>query len=529
MEAYPQGHNDPTTELRSIVQGIDQALLSDEISVRLQQRNPWLQVLFEARVIPDRTVCIPLARRAVQQCHLAGVQAIVIYGRRWGQHEPDWTYKYPLREFTPRGTSRVRSPQSSESPQTPAAAPSSQSRSNRLVMRVSALSLLGFSFGGLWGLLDHSQLQGQSRQLGQTVLATISQNLDRLTPSSSPQSPAETNLSEVLPETPEIPTPNLPSSIRIKAVGDMILGTNYPSHRLPADPSLFFANVMKDLQGADILFGNYESTLTDHPNSPKDTSRGTQFAFRSPPSYRYLLQDAGFDIVSLANNHSMDFGEIGLRDTIRNFNDVGIATVGERYQITYLNVEDVTIAFIGFSTYDFHNDINNIELARQLIAEADKQAEVIVLSIHAGAEGTGAMHVSDRQEYFLGEDRGNIVGFSREAIDAGADLILGHGPHIPRAINLYNDRLIAYSLADFVGYQTLSTEGALAYSLILEVELNLEGEFISGQIIPIHLGTTGIPVPDGQFRTVNLIRNLTQTDFPNAPIMIDEQGQLLVK
>ncbi len=523
MEAYPQGHNDPTTELRSIVQGIDRALLSDEISVRLQQRNPWLQVLFEARVIPDRTVCIPLARRAVQQCHLAGVQAIVIYGRRWGQHEPDWTYKYPLREFTPR------SPQSSQSSQTPAAAPSSQSRSNRLVMRVSALSLLGFSFGGLWGLLDHSQLQGQSRQLGQTVLATISQNLDRLTPSSSPQSPAETNLSEVLPETPEIPTPNLPSSIRIKAVGDMILGTNYPSHRLPADPSLFFANVMKDLQGADILFGNYESTLTDHPNSPKDTSRGTQFAFRSPPDYRYLFQEAGFDIVSLANNHSMDFGEIGLRDTIRNFNEVGIATVGERYQITYLDVEDVTIAFIGFSTYDFHNDINNIELARQLIAEADKQAEVIVLSIHAGAEGTGAMHVSDRQEYFLSEDRGNIVGFSREAIDAGADLILGHGPHIPRAINLYNDRLIAYSLADFVGYQTLSTEGALAYSLILEVELNLEGEFISGQIIPIHLGNTGIPVPDGQFRTVNLIRNLTQTDFPNAPIMIDEQGQILVK
>lgn len=526
MEAYPQGHNDPTTQLESIVEGINQALRSDHVSVRLQQRNPWLQVLFEARFIPDRTVCIPLARQEVQQCHLAGVQAIVIYGRRRGQHEPDWTYKYPLREFTPRGASGGRSPQS---PEKSAAAQSSQSRSNRLVMRVSALSLLGFSFGGLWGLLDHGQLQVQSRQLGETVLATISQNFDRLTPSSSPQSPVETNLSEVLPETPEIPTPNLPSSIRIKAVGDMVLGTNYPSDRLPADPSLFFANVMKDLQGADLLFGNYESTLTEHPYSTKDTSRGTQFAFRSPPSYRYLLQEVGFDIVSLANNHSMDFGEIGFRDTIRNFNEVGIATVGERDQITYLNVEDVTVAFIGFSTYEFHNEINNIELARRLIAEANKQAEVIVLSIHAGAEGTGAMHVSDRQEYFLGEDRGNIVGFSREAIDAGADLILGHGPHIPRAINLYNDRLIAYSLADFVGYQTLSTEGALAYSLILEVELNLEGEFISGQIIPIHLGTSGIPVPDSQFRAVNLIRDLTAIDFPNAPVTIDDQGQILVK
>lgn len=521
MGRQPERYHPQTRNLDARIQAIHWSLRSDAIVVRMQEQAPWLQVLFEAPFIPDRSVCIPLARRELQDYTRAGVRAIVIYGRRLGEREAQWTYKYPLKEFSPA----VAQPHSSAVPTSQAP----QKRSNRLLIRVSALSLVGFSLGGVWGLLDHHQLQAYSSELSQTLMTSLSQNLDRLGTSSSDPSLAETNLTEILPETPEIPTPNLPSSITIKAVGDIIPGTNYPSHRLPPDPGVFFAQVQQDLQGADILVGNYESTLTDHPYSIKDTSRGTQFAFRSPPSYANLFREVGFTILSIANNHSMDFGEVGFRDTVRHLNAADVATTGEKGQITYLKVEDATVAFIGFSTYDFHNSINDYEGAKQLIREAKKNAAIVVLSIHAGAEGAGAMRVGDRQEYFLGEDRGNIVRFSREAIEAGADLILGHGPHIARAINLHNNRLVAYSLADFLGYQTLSTQGALAYSLILEVELNLDGEFLSGRIIPIHLGNDGIPRPDPQFRTVDLIRTLTAQDFPNAPLTIDDKGQILVK
>ncbi|WP_219729949.1 CapA family protein [Sodalinema gerasimenkoae] len=524
MERQPDPYNSQMSNLEALIQAIRWSLRSDAIVVRMQEQQPWLQVLFEAPFIPDRTVCIPLARRELQDYTSPGVRAIVIYGRRLGDQEAQWTYKYPLKEFSPT----VAPPQSSAAPSRPS--PQAPKRaSNRLLIRVSALSLLGFSLGGVLGLLDHPQLQRLTSQLSQTLVASFSQNQEYLATSSTNPPAAETNLTEILPQTPEIPTPNLPSSITIKAVGDIIPGTNYPNHRLPADPGVFFAQVQQDLQGADILFGNYESTLTDHPHSIKDTSRGTQFAFRSPPSYADLFREVGFTILSIANNHSMDFGEVGFRDTIRRLNAADVATTGEKEKITYLEVEGVKVAFIGFSTYDFHNSINDYEGAKQLIREANKNAGIVVLSIHAGAEGVGAMRVGDRQEYFLGEDRGNIVRFSREAIEAGADLILGHGPHVARAINLHNNRLIAYSLADFLGYQTLSTQGALAYSLILEVELDLDGEFVSGRIIPMHLGNDGIPRPDPQFRSVDLIRNLTAQDFPDAPLVIDEKGQITVK
>jgi poly-gamma-glutamate capsule biosynthesis protein CapA/YwtB (metallophosphatase superfamily) len=116
--------------------------------------------------------------------------------------------------------------------------------------------------------------------------------------------------------------------------------------------------------------------------------------------------------------------------------------------------------------------------------------------------------------------------FSRTMIDNGADLILGHGPHVPRALELYKGKLIAYSLGNFMGYQTLSTDAELAYSLVLEVELNNQGDFVSGKIIPVHLNSEGIPYPDQQGRSIRLIRQLTQSDFPNTPLTIDKHGQI---
>lgn len=328
-----------------------------------------------------------------------------------------------------------------------------------------------------------------------------------------------------------IPSSDLSNvSFTLKAVGDIIPGTNYPYNKLPQKRELLFSHVKSQLQGADLVFGNFESTLTNHPHSAKNIGRGMVFAFRTPPDYTKLLKEAGFNILNIANNHSFDFHEKGFKDTIDNINQHGMKAVGKKDQIVYETVNNLKVAFIGFSNYDgVHNSILNIKASQALIKKAKEQANIVVISIHAGAEGTGALNVKNKTEYFYGENRGNLVLFSRSAIDAGADLILGHGPHVPRALELYKGKLIAYSLGNFLGYRTLSTSGVLGKSLILEAKLNGEGDFISGKIIPIKLNSSGIPYVDNDFHSVGLIRNLTQSDFPETPLKIDNKGLILKK
>ncbi|WP_261196542.1 CapA family protein [Laspinema olomoucense] len=319
--------------------------------------------------------------------------------------------------------------------------------------------------------------------------------------------------------------PNQP--ITIKAVGDIIPGVDFPSNKLHPQPEQLFEAVTPYLQGADLVFGNFESTLTNHPYSGKDVSRPNVFAFRTPPSYTRLLKEAGFNILSVANNHSLDFTEQGFEDTIKNIEAAGMVAASRKGEITYTTVNDIPIAFIGFSTYSYHNSILDLDAAKALVAEAQEKATLVVISFHGGAEGTGALHVKNRTETFFSENRGNLVEFSRMMIDAGADLVLGHGPHVPRALEVYKGKLIAYSLGNFMGYRSLSTVAELGYSLILEAEIDLEGNFIGGQIIPIHLNSQGIPSYDAQNRTVKLMQKLTQSDFPETPLSIEADGKIV--
>ncbi|AFY81462.1 CapA family protein [Oscillatoria acuminata] len=328
-----------------------------------------------------------------------------------------------------------------------------------------------------------------------------------------------------LSELVESSIPNRP--IIIKAVGDIIPGVDFPTNKLHPQPEQLFQGVTPYLQGADLVFGNFESTLTNHPYSAKDVSRPNIFAFRTPPSYTRLLKEAGFNILSVANNHSLDFTDQGFEDTIKNIEAAGMVAASRKGEIAYTTVNDIPIAFIGFSTYSYHNSILDLDTAKALVEEAQENATLVVISFHGGAEGTGAIHVKNRTETFFGENRGNLVEFSRAMIDVGADLVLGHGPHVPRALEVYKGKLIAYSLGNFMGYRSFSTVAELGYSLILEAELDLEGNFIAGQIIPIHLNGQGIPSYDSQNRTVKLMQKLTQSDFPETALSIEADGKIV--
>lgn len=317
--------------------------------------------------------------------------------------------------------------------------------------------------------------------------------------------------------------------ITIQAVGDVIPGTNYPNHRLPRDRNqLIPKSVRAYLQRADLLLGNLETSLTTYPYSSKDINQGQIFAFRSPPAYAQLFADVGFDVFNMANNHALDFGKVGFRDTVNNLAAVGIETLGHKNQILYKQIRNVPVAMIGFTTYDIYNSMHDLETAKALVQEARTNANLVIISMQAGAEGTGAMHVKNQTEYFYGEDRGNSMKFARTMIDAGADLVIGHGPHVPRAMEIYKGKLIAYSLGNFIGYRTLSTEGETSYSMILEVKMNPDGELIGSKIIPVKINKQGIPQIDQRFRTVSLLRYLNKNAFPDKPMKINKKGEIVL-
>jgi poly-gamma-glutamate synthesis protein (capsule biosynthesis protein) len=297
----------------------------------------------------------------------------------------------------------------------------------------------------------------------------------------------------------------------IKAVGDMVLGTTWPEDRIPPDVEhRFFDGVAQTLSGSDIVFGNLEGTLTDSEETTKDPSRGTQYAFRMPPRFAGVLRDAGFNVLSLANNHSSDFGPSGLEDTVSALSNHGILAVGLQNEIVYQEIRGSRIAWIGFSYLGLHNNIHDMDEVARLVSEADRKATLVIVTFHGGAEGSDALRVIDGKEEYLGENRGNLVRFARTAVESGADLVLGHGPHVLRGVECYWQKLIVYSLGNFVGYQAFSTKRAAAISVILDVTLDEDGWLRRVEFHPVRFTGEHLPTIDSRRRALYLLNDLSQ-------------------
>lgn len=323
--------------------------------------------------------------------------------------------------------------------------------------------------------------------------------------------------------------------LTIAAAGDIMLGSPFPNEsRMPPNDGVdLLRDVTPILEKADIAFGNLEGPLADGGVSVKcGRGRPNCYAFRMPTRYGKYLKDAGFDVLSVANNHASDFGDAGRTSTRKTLDDLGIKHAGsdkDQFSTTYLESRGKTVAFIGFAHNSLVPNVNDLSFARQLVLAADKKADIIVVSFHGGAEGTDSYHVPNRTEMFFGEARGNLPLFSRTVIDAGADLVLGHGPHIVRGMEIYKDRLIAYSLGNFATYGWFRLEGGTAESMILEVTLNADGSFSSGKINPVMLEGRGIPVLDKTNSAIKTVRRLSAEDFgTNAPKIADD-GTISVK
>jgi hypothetical protein len=312
------------------------------------------------------------------------------------------------------------------------------------------------------------------------------------------------------------------NSVTISAVGDTELG-NTPD--LPPSPSTYLQPVESAL-AAPIVFGNLEGTLTDGLAS-KCTSGSTNcYAFRTPPDYAQILRQAGFTVLNSANNHSHDFGLQGVTDTSAALQTAGITQAGLPGQIGIVSDGSTKVAFVDFAPYANVNNLLDFTAAKQLITQASTEAQVVVVYMHAGAEGGTADHVTGQEETEDGEDRGNAKAFAHAAIDDGAALVIASGPHVLRGMEFYNGHLIAYSLGDFAGYGNFSTAGDLDLSAILTVTLGANGNYVSGHFTSLLLDGSGQPRVDPSGTSATFVNQLSSTDFSAAAAIVGPNGQI---
>jgi capsule synthesis protein PGA_cap len=342
-------------------------------------------------------------------------------------------------------------------------------------------------------------------------------------PSSSPALLQSTSENAVPPSSPS-------DEIIVTAVGDVMLGTAFPDEStLPLnDGADLLTEVTPFLKRGDVVYGNLEGPMIDGGDSPKCRGKkiGTCFAFRVPTHYGKYLQDAGFTAMGLANNHAMDFGLEGRASSRQVLDAMQIAHTGEVGDIARLTVKGRKVAIIAFATYPGAYNFLDLEDSLQAIRSLKAESDLVIVGFHGGAEGATHQHVLEGDETFLGEDRGDLRRFTHAAIDAGADLLLGSGPHVVRAMEIYKGKLIAYSLGNFATYGPFNLNAENGLTLVLEAHLAADGTFLRGKAYPVKQEKPGGPKLDPDKKIWPVLRGLSNVDFPQTAIVVGPQGEL---
>jgi hypothetical protein len=312
-----------------------------------------------------------------------------------------------------------------------------------------------------------------------------------------------------------------PATFSLTWVGDIAFARD---HGLPPNGGAgYFKSVESYLKAGDISTGNLEGTLG---RGGPSKCKGNCFAFQAPPSYAGVLRRAGLQLVNMANNHSRDFGASGLSQTLTALEGAKLAHTGLAGEVEFRKVNGVKVAFLGFAPYPWTSPLTDIPAAKQMVAGAAGRADVVVVFIHAGAEGAGATHTPHGAETAFGENRGAPRAFAHGVIDSGADAVLGSGPHVLRGIECYRHAVIAYSLGNFAAHRTLSNSGVTGLSGVLKVSIDGGGAFQGGQLWPVKLQGPGRPVRDRTRASVKLVRRLSSEDFGKRACPMTEKGRL---
>ncbi len=312
--------------------------------------------------------------------------------------------------------------------------------------------------------------------------------------------------------------------ITVIGVGDIMMGTTYPSSDLPPDDGRgLFEGVKEVLEDADFTMGNLEGPFLNSGGTPKECLTPERcYSFRVPERYGQYLNDAGFDYMNLANNHGFDMGPKGREATYKVLDENDIVYSGTTDQPTVtVEFKGLKVGIAGFAPNRGTMNINNKELAEETIKELKSECDLVFVFFHGGAEGAGAQNVPKRKEIFLEENRGDVYEFAHLVIDAGADLVIGSGPHVTRAVELYNDRFIAYSLGNFCTYGKFSLAGPQGIAPIIKVYMKKNGEFMKAEVTSVKQVRRGFPVIDESETALKTLKKLTKTDFGESSFKIN--------
>lgn len=323
-------------------------------------------------------------------------------------------------------------------------------------------------------------------------------------------------------------------SMTFAFVGDIMPGTTFPDTPkgayLPSDSGkTLFADCRELLLKADVAAGNCEGVLME-PGSPSKDCHNPKlcFTFRIPPYMTGPFTDAGFDFMNMANNHSEDFFSAGTKSTFARLTEAGIASAGieELNPTAVIERNGRKIGFAGFSTGGTTPSVIDIEEARRIVGELAKTCDIVVVAVHAGAEGTAYQHVPRKMEIFHGWQRGDVYKFAHAVIDAGADIVWGHGPHVVRGAELYKDRLVMYSLGNFCTPFRMNVTGSTGVAPLITMTTDGEGRFLGGQIHSFRQVKRVGPRHDPSGTAATQIKSLSEADFPESPLRITSTGAL---
>jgi len=322
--------------------------------------------------------------------------------------------------------------------------------------------------------------------------------------------------------------------ITITGVGDIMLGSTFPNSNFlpPCDnPLLLLGDLSDTLAASDITFGNLEGSFLNE-GVPVKKCRDTTicYLFRMPERYAGALAVSGFNILNLANNHFGDFGYPARVRTMKLLDSLGINYGGiMEHPWSVFRKDSITYGFCAFAPNAGTMDINDTVEAEAIVKKLADTCDIVIVAFHGGAEGADFQHVPKYEEIFYGENRGDVHAFAHRMIDAGADVIFGSGPHVTRAIEVYKERFIAYSLGNFCTYGRFNIQGPGGIAPLIKVKVDSTGRFISGRIIPVFQSRPeGVRI-DPEKRVISKIRDLTASDFPDAVVNISENGYISYK
>jgi hypothetical protein len=315
-----------------------------------------------------------------------------------------------------------------------------------------------------------------------------------------------------------------PGPVTISWVGDMSLSSDLGLPPLRGAGPL--EGVRGELRASDLALGNLEGALGSGGRSKCRPGSKHCVTFRAPASYARVYARAGFDVLNLANNHSYDFGPKGSAATVRALDRVRIGHAGRAGEVELRRIRRTTVALIGFAPYAWASPLRDLPAARALVGRASRRADVVVVMMHAGAEGADRTHTPHGLERAFGENRGNTRAFAHAAVDAGADLVVGSGPHVVRGLEVYRGRLIAYSLGNFLAYNTLIRGGVLSLSGILRVRLDGSGRPLAARWVSIRLVDPGVPRVDPSGAGGRLVSELSRADFGARGLTVDRRSRV---